>query len=98
MRDWRNRQTRTFKGRVRDRVSSSLTSRTKQENFCEAKVLFFCFGARRRRLQLRSNNVRRGLLSRAKRTPRAIGEYISHQKEALACGKRFFQLNPLTAE
>lgn len=29
MRDWRNRQTRTFKGRVGDRVSSSLTSRTK---------------------------------------------------------------------
>lgn len=31
MRDWRNRQTRTFKGRVGDRVSSSLTSRTKSE-------------------------------------------------------------------
>ena len=29
MRDWRNGQTRTFKGRVGDRVSSSLTSRTK---------------------------------------------------------------------
>ena len=28
MRDWRNGQTRTFKGRVGDRVSSSLTSRT----------------------------------------------------------------------
>ena len=32
MRDWRNRQTRTFKGRVGDRVSSSLTSRTKRTN------------------------------------------------------------------
>ena len=28
MRDWRNRQTRAFKGRMGDRVSSSLTSRT----------------------------------------------------------------------
>ena len=31
MRDWRNRQTRAFKGRMGDRVSSSLTSRTKIE-------------------------------------------------------------------
>ena len=31
MRDWRNGQTRTFKGRVGDRVSSSLTSRTKNQ-------------------------------------------------------------------
>ena len=28
MRDWRNRQTRAFKGRVGDRVGSSPTSRT----------------------------------------------------------------------
>ena len=33
MRDWRNRQTRTFKGRVGDRVSSSLTSRTTAPRF-----------------------------------------------------------------
>ena len=39
MRDWRNRQTRTFKGRVGDRVSSSLTSRTnKKQHF---SVLLF---------------------------------------------------------
>ena len=41
MRDWRNRQTRTFKGRVRDRVSSSLTSRTKRTHKC---VSFFIWG------------------------------------------------------
>ena len=41
MRDWRNRQTRTFKGRVGDRVSSSLTSRTnKKQHF---SVLLFCY-------------------------------------------------------
>ena len=39
MRDWRNRQTRTFKGRVGDRVSSSLTSRTKRTN--SLLVLFY---------------------------------------------------------
>ena len=41
MRDWRNRQTRTFKGRVGDRVSSSLTSRTKRTNSLLVPFLFF---------------------------------------------------------
>ena len=41
MRDWRNGQTRTFKGRVGDRVSSSLTSRTKRTN-TNVLVLFYC--------------------------------------------------------
>ena len=40
MRDWRNRQTRTFKGRVGDRVSSSLTSRTKRTS-TNVLVLFY---------------------------------------------------------
>lgn len=42
MRDWRNRQTRTFKGRVGDRVSSSLTSRTKKRAMQLSVALFFC--------------------------------------------------------
>lgn len=42
MRDWRNRQTRTFKGRVGDRVSSSLTSRTKKRATQLSVALFFC--------------------------------------------------------
>ena len=41
MRDWRNGQTRTFKWRVGDRVSSSLTSRTKKENHKFFVVFFF---------------------------------------------------------
>lgn len=41
MRDWRNRQTRTFKGRVGDRVSSSLTSRTKKKSDTVVSLLFF---------------------------------------------------------
>lgn len=40
MRDWRNRQTRTFKGRVGDRVSSSLTSRTKKKSNAISVALF----------------------------------------------------------
>ena len=42
MRDWRNRQTRTFEGRVGDRVSSSLTSRTKKRATQLSVALFFC--------------------------------------------------------
>ena len=40
VRPWRNRQTRTFEGRMGDRVSSSLTGRTNKtsRNAC----LFFC--------------------------------------------------------
>mgnify|MGYP007081756874 CR=1 FL=1 len=43
MRDWRNRQTRTFKGRVGDRVSSSLTSRTNKKS--DTSVSLFFVGA-----------------------------------------------------
>ena len=47
MRDWRNRQTRAFKGRMGDRVSSSLTSRTRSGNCacsCNGKeTLLRCF-------------------------------------------------------
>ena len=39
MRDWRNRQTRAFKGRVGDRVGSSPTSRTTKRK--HASVSFF---------------------------------------------------------
>ncbi len=64
MRDWRNRQTRTFKGRVRDRVSSSLTSRTKGTH---NSVSFFIWGEATQ-LLLRSNHVRQ--VSSAERSER----------------------------
>ena len=64
MRDWRNRQTRTFKGRVGDRVSSSLTSRTKKRAtqlsvalFLRARLL------RKRQLATSVANVRRSSMS-----------------------------------
>lgn len=65
MRDWRNRQTRTFKGRVGDRVSSSLTSRTKIKTTDETVV--FCFGATSAEGGWTSQDVdvRRRLFSRA---------------------------------
>ena len=66
MRDWRNRQTRTFKGRVGDRVSSSLTSRTKKRAtqlsvalFLRARLL------RKRQLATSVANVRRSSMSAA---------------------------------
>ena len=42
MRDWRNRQTRTFKGRVGDRVSSSLTSRTNKRATFKCRSFSLC--------------------------------------------------------
>ena len=45
MRDWRNRQTRAFKGRMGDRVSSSLTSRTKIKKPQDI-VVFLVFNAK----------------------------------------------------
>ena len=52
MRDWRNRQTRAFKGRMGDRVSSSLTSRTnktanqlQQKGSVQNASFSFCFVA-----------------------------------------------------
>ena len=41
MRDWRNRQTRAFKGRVGDRVGSSPTSRTTNGN-TTVLPFFYC--------------------------------------------------------
>ena len=42
MRDWRNRQTRAFKGRVGDRVGSSPTSRTKKNGNTTSASVFYC--------------------------------------------------------
>ena len=64
MRDWRNRQTRTFKGRVGDRVSSSLTSRTKKRATQLSVALFLCARLpRKRQLATSVANVRRSSMS-----------------------------------
>ena len=47
MRDWRNRQTRTFKGRVGDRVSSSLTSRTNKKQHFRVLLILLARACRR---------------------------------------------------
>ena len=64
MRDWRNRQTRTFKGRVGDRVSSSLTSRTKKRA-TQLSVALFLRARLLRKQQLATSvaNVRRSSMS-----------------------------------
>ena len=42
MRPWRNRQTRTFEGRMGDRMSSSLIGRTNKKLGKCAKFFFHC--------------------------------------------------------
>ena len=64
MRDWRNRQTRTFKGRVGDRVSSSLTSRTKKRATRTCVALFLRARLlRKQQLATSVANVRRSSMS-----------------------------------
>ena len=72
MRDWRNGQTRTFKGRVGDRVSSSLTSRTnKKADTVLCPFFCWCEYARSALIAQASSNVRRKSPQPSEATPRA---------------------------
>ena len=46
MREWRNRQTRTFEGRVGDRTGSIPVSRTNKKDRVNRLGLFCCYGMR----------------------------------------------------
>ena len=78
MREWRNRQTRTFEGRVGDRTGSIPVSRTKQIRECKSTPLFVCHGMRN--LICHSNACVRGSGAqiRQKDVPRLRGNSVTN--------------------